>query len=172
MPFIIIPIILAVIALSTGYVTIDLTGSNNQEQTLPEQIKPFEPPIVVPTYTPPPTPTPTSTPSTPTPSVIIYQTPPNNEGLTANQELALKEIERKQDRILDNIQFKLGLVRQLLGGSATATFEEITKNPFKYIDICNDYCLQAVKKLYNEIDDLNEEHDQLEITRLQILGQR
>lgn len=162
MPILIGAIILAVIlGFSNGYITLNFSGSNNQERSLPKQIQPSELPTVVPTGTPSPIPTP-----------IIYQTPPNTKGLTPNQELALKEIERKKDRILDNIQFKLRLVRQLLGGSATATFEEITKNPSKYIDICNDYCIQAVKKLYNEIDDLNEEYDQLEITRLQILGQR
>lgn len=63
-------------------------------------------------------------------------------------------------------------MKGLLGGGTPATFEEVTKDPLKYAEKCNNYCLQAVKKLYNEIDDLNEEYDQLEITRLQILGQR
>lgn len=121
-------------------------------------------------------PTPSFT-TAPIPTYLPDKADNNGDGgLTQNQQTALAQIEIKQQYIRKEVDTRLASIRELLGNEVIDDpmkfADQFAKDPFKYIDKCNNTCLNLVGKLLNEIKELNAKYDELEILRLQIIGQK
>lgn len=153
------PLIIGVLIFSTvilgfnyGFITLNLPGSNNQEQTLPEQIKPFEPLSIVPTSTPTPNPTPI-----PPPNVVIKQ--PTNDAARERKEKEIDRIDEHIGLILqtqsEHIKLKNGFVE---------TFKKCDS------EWCRDSLRKDIEWIDKLIKDNKEQIEALELQRATILS--